>query len=1108
MTDENNKIILLVEDEAILAMSEKIALEKYGYSIIIANSGEEAIEIVKNNPDINLILMDIDLGKGIDGTETAARILKDHDIPVVFCSSHTEPEIVDKTEKITSYGYVVKSSSNTVLDASIKMAFKLFNSNIKLTNELTLRTQMEEDLLLSKKSWQGIFNGLTHPSFILDPEHNILEINDSLRKIISKDISEIKKMKCWEIFHGSDSICPPEGCPFEKMIITGTAETVEMEIQTSGGHYLVSCTPLFDINGNLEKVIHISTDITSRKLVEEALLESEEKYRSIIESSPVGIHQYELKNDGRLVFIGTNPAADKIFGVDNSIFIGKTIEEAFPPLADTEVPGRYRDVARTGIQWETERIDYADDKIRGAFYVVAFRTAENTMAVNFLDITEQKKAEESIKAAEALYQNLVETSQDLIWQCDSKGRYTYLNPAWETTFGYKTEEMLGRKFSDFQSPEMAKRDTGEFKRLMQGNMVKGFESIHLGKSGNEIRLIFNAKFIQNKRGEIIGTCGTAHDITNRYNLEQSKIAESAFCSLVVSNAGEGICVCHEVNFYPFVQFTIWNERMQTMTGYSMEEINRLGWYQSMYPDPEIQKRAIERMQRMRFGDNLQSEEWEITRADKQKKPILISTRLIESNDGNSHVLGVMNDISEHKRIKDELRESEMQYQSLAENSPDLIVRFDRKYRHLYVNPSAAKAGSYSPEVYIGKTIVEVGVPEHEARKWEERIESVFKTGEIVDVEDSFDTTDGRQYFNTKFIPEFSPDGVVQSVQSIARNITERKLAENALRESEEKFRLMIKNSNDTFVLINEKGEQFYISDAAFRHTGYTVDELKGPFQNVIFPEDLEIVLKAWNDVLSKKEEIVRVQYRHKHKYKDYIWYEAVAQNFLDNPVINAVIVNVRDITENKQSEEKIIMQLSEKATLLKEVHHRIKNNISSIEGILSLQADSTDNTEVKTALQDSITRVQSMRVLYEKLLISEDYHEVSIKVYIESLVDSIASLFPESEKVTIEKQITDFNINTKKLIPIGIIINELITNIYKYAFKGKDNGHILIILDKAGKKINLTIQDNGNGIDKNTKMNASPGFGLTLVKMLIEQLGGTCSFENQKGTRILINLDI
>ena len=131
MLEKTQKTILLVEDEFLIAMTEKLELEKYGYAVRTVTTGEKAIETIKTSSGIDLVLMDINLGDGIDGTEAAEIILKDHDIPIVFVSSHSEREVVEKTEKITSYGYVVKNSSITVLDASIKMAFKLFNAKIR-----------------------------------------------------------------------------------------------------------------------------------------------------------------------------------------------------------------------------------------------------------------------------------------------------------------------------------------------------------------------------------------------------------------------------------------------------------------------------------------------------------------------------------------------------------------------------------------------------------------------------------------------------------------------------------------------------------------------------------------------------------------------------------------------------------------------------------------------------------------------------------------------------------------------------------------------------------------------------------------------------------------
>jgi len=129
MEENGKRTILLVEDEAIIALGNKKLLEKYGYAIITGNSGERALTLVDQLIGIDLILMDIDLGSGMNGIETAQQIMLKHTIPILFLSGHTDLETIEQTEKITPFGYVVKNSGITVLDASIKMAFKLVEAN-------------------------------------------------------------------------------------------------------------------------------------------------------------------------------------------------------------------------------------------------------------------------------------------------------------------------------------------------------------------------------------------------------------------------------------------------------------------------------------------------------------------------------------------------------------------------------------------------------------------------------------------------------------------------------------------------------------------------------------------------------------------------------------------------------------------------------------------------------------------------------------------------------------------------------------------------------------------------------------------------------------------
>ncbi len=161
MLQLKEKSILLVEDEGIIGLATKADLEQFGYRIVLALSGEEAIGIAGESMDIDLVLMDIDLGNGLNGISTSRQILEIRDIPIVFVSSHTEPDIVSSTEAITSYGYIVKSSSLTVYDASIKMAYRLFTEKRKTEAfDRYLKTALEnasEPIFISDKNGDVIY---------------------------------------------------------------------------------------------------------------------------------------------------------------------------------------------------------------------------------------------------------------------------------------------------------------------------------------------------------------------------------------------------------------------------------------------------------------------------------------------------------------------------------------------------------------------------------------------------------------------------------------------------------------------------------------------------------------------------------------------------------------------------------------------------------------------------------------------------------------------------------------------------------------------------------------------------------------------------------------
>jgi PAS domain S-box-containing protein len=201
MDDKEKKVILLVEDEAIVAMTESMELKSYGYDVIHVLNGHKAIEAVNNTTKtIDLILMDINLGNNLDGTEIAKIILKDHDIPLLFLSSYTERAIVNKTENITFYGYVVKDSGIIVLDASIKMAFRLHEANQNLKKQKIQIENKKKDLQVFEKRYRRLFESAKDGIIILNADNGIIvDVNPFLINMLGYSKEEFLTKHIWDI---------------------------------------------------------------------------------------------------------------------------------------------------------------------------------------------------------------------------------------------------------------------------------------------------------------------------------------------------------------------------------------------------------------------------------------------------------------------------------------------------------------------------------------------------------------------------------------------------------------------------------------------------------------------------------------------------------------------------------------------------------------------------------------------------------------------------------------------------------------------------------------------------------------------------------------------
>lgn len=210
----------------------------------------------------------------------------------------------------------------------------------------------------------------------------------------------------------------------------------------------------------------------------------------------------------------------------------------------------------------------------------------------------------------------------------------------------------------------------------------------------------------------------------------------------------------------------------------------------------------------------------------------------------------------------------------------------------------------------------------------------------------------------------------------------------------------------------------------------------------------------------------------------------------------------RILLERMLAEEKINSLLNEKEIILREVHHRIKNNLNTTHNLLMLQVESSENEEIKKALDNAASRVRAMLSLYEELFVSGHYTEVNLKDYLPFLCERIIANFPDRNKIKLSVQSQEISLGEKNIASLNLIINELLTNIMKYAFTGKEEGKISVELKNFDNMVLLSVQDDGNGIPDNIDLRNSNGFGLSLVNMLTRQLDGTISFESNNGTKV------
>ncbi len=227
--------------------------------------------------------------------------------------------------------------------------------------------------------------------------------------------------------------------------------------------------------------------------------------------------------------------------------------------------------------------------------------------------------------------------------------------------------------------------------------------------------------------------------------------------------------------------------------------------------------------------------------------------------------------------------------------------------------------------------------------------------------------------------------------------------------------------------------------------------------------------------------------------------------------VTGTLSSGEDITERKRAETDLISSLEEKNVLLREIHHRVKNNLQMIQSLLSLQSVHINRDDPEQVFQDSINRINSIALVHETLYRSENLNKLDIKAYFEELIGYISHIYANiAATVTVDFDIKPLNIDLDTCISCGLIVNELVVNALKHAFQGKNNGILTISLHRKGnREAILTVEDDGSGLPENIEIENAETLGFKLVKMLAEdQLNGQLTVSQEKGLRVCVSFPV
>ncbi|MFH2133334.1 MAG: LytS/YhcK type 5TM receptor domain-containing protein [bacterium] len=462
-----------------------------------------------------------------------------------------------------------------------------------------------------------------------------------------------------------------------------------------------------------------------------------------------------------------------------------------------------------------------------------------------------------------------------------------------------------------------------------------------------------------------------------------------------------------------------------------------------------------------------------------------------------------------------LLESEARWRSLTENSPDHILMLDTD---LIIQFKNAASHHLTLEKRIGTPLYQYETGKEKQDAVRAVLENVLRTGKP----DSFETEthipeNDAVYFESRVVPRMlAGSSKIVGLTVSSRNITERKKAEDKLRISEERFSLAMNAGGGGLWDWHIAENEVYYSPGYFASLGYLSNEIPphiNAWIDLIHPEDQEATFTANIDCIENRSSEIDVEFRALAAQGDWHWIHERGKAVARDPDGRALrMIGTRaDITDRKEAEELIRASLREKEILLHEIHHRVKNNMQVIASLLNLQMGEEKDSRIKTVLKESQGRIQAMSTIHEALHQSKNLSEINLNTFLSRISQTLLQSYAiDPDQVSLQIESPDMRLHLDKANPLGLIINELLTNSLKYAFPNGRRGEISVIASLTNNmELVLTVSDDGIGFPENMDWRLNDSLGLKLVRTLVEnQLNGSIAMINMNGTRFDITFNL